>query len=618
MPPRSPHARTRETLPTLVVLLACLAGTTRAALAAPVASVTVEVRDSAGQPLAARFRIWPDGVPPLPAPPDPATLANLYYAGYGYLDGSTTVAVPLGHATLDVGHGFEFEPAHLDFFVTRDTTIAVALLRRFELGSEGWYSGDLHVHTHHPPLQYDVTPDKARMVAHAEDLGITYLLDQDYQFTGAPSALSDADHLLVYSFEHRNQTYGHVDLLGLTQPVDDVCCLTPEPAWPMLTDLRDEVHAQGALMVLAHPRSTADYLEQCCWPGAGLGRELPVLAALGGLDGLDVVSFSNVPHVDFTDWYDLLSLGFRITPTAGTDAVINWTNQPPAGGWRMYAGLGRGAPLTQRGWLDAIRAGRTFVTGFPLLPEFEVNGTGMGGTIETLEDSLTLTASWRSACAIGLTRVELVADGAVLFARPFASWPPRMEYDTTVTVRVPTPAWVALRALPVDSHPMGVARPGWAHTNAIRFTRGGVPRRHPELAARWLDELDQLEALVVARGAWDAPWEQDSVLARIGRARLVYQALAQPVATTPVSLVPAPVSAAPNPSHGSVALAGFAGPVEVFDLGGRRIAREGDGVWREGASLVWDGRDRGRPARPGLYWARSRDGRQSVRLVRLR
>lgn len=588
------------------------------ALAAPFHSLTLDVRDALGSPVAARFRVVPASGPVLPQPPHPATLANLYYAVYGYLDGTVTLDVPEGLTKVDVGHGFEFEPAHLEFTCRADTVVQVVLVRRFDLASEGWYSGDLHVHAHHPPLQYAVTPDQVRMVARAEDLGITWLLDQSLAFDGVPGPWTDGERVIAPSFEHRNQTYGHVDLLGLTQPVDDECCLTPGPAYPMLTDLAAEVRAQGGLMVLAHPNSTSNYQLQCCWPGAGLGRELPVLAALGALDGLDVVSFSNAPHVDFTDWYDLLSLGLAVTPTAGTDAVLNWTNQPPAGGWRMYAALGRGTPLTIPGWIAAVRAGRTFVTGFPLLPDFTVNGVPTGGTLEAPGDSLTLTASWQAQCAIGLTRVELVADGDVIFSRPFPSYPPRMEYDTTLTLRVPTPAWVALRALPVDSHPMGVARPGWAHTNAVRLTRGGVPRHHPDRAARWLAEIDQLEALVVARGAWTAAWQQDTVLARIARARAVYEALSQPVAVSVTARGGTVAFAMPNPSRGAVTLTGFTAAVEIVDLAGRRIAREGDGIRVQGGSRVWDGLDRGRPARPGLYWARSRDGAQHVKLVRVR
>jgi hypothetical protein len=87
-------------------------------------------------------------------------------------------------------------------------------------------------------------------------------------------------------------------------------------------------------------------------------------------------------------------------------------------------------------------------------------------------------------------------------------------------------------------------------------------------------------------------------------------------APTPVVLEPVRPRGVPNPSEGPVRLLGLVGPIEIFDVAGRRVARDGAGIMRLGNDLFWDGTAQGRPAPPGLYWARERGARTSIRLIR--
>ena len=147
----------------------------------------------------------------------------------------------------------------------------------------------------------------------------------------------------------------------------------------MLVDLAAQVHEQdGARVVLSHPHTTDDYDQLSAWPGAGLARELPVLEALGGLDAVDVASYSNDPDLDTEDWFALLSAGSAIPPSAGTDAALSWYNSAPPGGWRVYAQESDGS-LDHDGWFDALAAGRSFVTSFPLIPGFTRRRQRPGG-----------------------------------------------------------------------------------------------------------------------------------------------------------------------------------------------------------------------------------------------
>jgi hypothetical protein len=299
---------------------------------------------------------------------------------------------------------------------------------------------------------------------------------------------------------------------------------------------------------------------------------------------------------------------------AGTDGVLNWTNQPPAGGWRVYAQVEPAAPLTYSGWLEAVRAGRTFVTSYPLIPTFTVNGVGPGASLEVEEDTVRVRVGFDVRCGVSVRRIALIADGVEIWSRPFTQWPPIEQKDSTLTLVLPTPAWMALRVEGPVGHPHSAIQPPVAHTNAVRFTRWGTPRRHPEKAQRWIEMLDRLVVVLNARGGWESAAQQDSVFARISAARAAFVALSQPVAGVTGPSRPALRPRVwPNPAFGAVHFEGFGGDVDVFDATGRRVARV-----RAGARLVWDGRDGARAARPGLYLARSTDGSRTARFFVVR
>jgi hypothetical protein len=493
--------------------------------------LTLEVVDASGRQIAARAQVIGADGHACPRGPDSGLLSHSNLGGYFYVDGHATLDVPAGVTRVTISRGFEYSPVSLTVTLQADSTLRVTLERFATLPARGWYGGDLHSHARHQPLEYEPTPLQVKTVAEAEGLSVLHLLDDEWQFTGAPHAVSDSATVLYCSYEYRNQTCGHVGLPGLHSPVGVGCCLNPAPPYPMILDLTALVHAQGGgLTVLAHPHSTDDYDLLGFWPGAGLGRELPVLAALGGLDALDVASYSNHPDLDTAEWYDLLSAGLTAPPSAGTDAVLDWYAEPPPGGWRVYAREAGGAALDYDAWLAAFAAGRSFVTNFPLIPEFTVGGRGMGDSLEVAGDSLIAPVHIEASCAIGLRSVTLVADGLEVWSRSFASLPATYGLDTTFELRVRRPGWVLLRVNGPSSPPALASSQAVAYTNAVRILHDGVSDRLPAAMGRWLDSVGRFEDLVTTRCDWPVSWQRDTVLARIERARRYY---AQPFQTPP-------------------------------------------------------------------------------------
>ncbi|MFB3909646.1 MAG: CehA/McbA family metallohydrolase [Candidatus Eisenbacteria bacterium] len=523
-PAASPLAR-RAALACLL-LLASLACLTPVAKAQQQYRLGLEIRDDQGEVSPARVRIYGADQHCHPESLDADRMTHAGQAGYYfYANGSAWVNVPGGPTRITVGRGFEYKAVDTFLYVNRDTTLQVTLSRWVDLGAEGWFSSDLHAHTQHPPVDYEIDPAVAKWVTRAEGISILHSLDNSYQFTGAPHPLSDTETILYYTVEYRNQSYGHVPIPGLRQYIFPDCCLPPEPAYPMILDIRNQVvPGLAPMIVLTHPHSTDDYFYDEGWPGAGLGRELPVLAALGGLDALDVVSYGNNPFEDWKDWYDVLSCGIFCPPSAGTDARPQSYTMPPIGGWRVYSRVPPGTGLDYNAWIEAYKAGRSFVTNYPLIPEFTIDGIAPGDSaIRVDAESFQPTVRVRALCPIGLTRIILQADGQPVWTGNVASLPVRTVVDTTFTVELPTPGWMNVVVFGRAGNPHAALGTPQAQTSAVMIHKNGVPKMSTAAAGRFLDDLTNLRTFVIDRGGWHAMWERDTVLARISRSERFYR-----------------------------------------------------------------------------------------------
>lgn len=487
--------------------------------------LTLEVTDTTGTPIETRVRICASDGKVYPPPPNSIYPRYEGAGGFCYSFGTITVDIPAGSTHVTVGRGIEWNPYENSFLVESDTTFTIELDRFIDLRDEGWYGGELHAHSHHAPINYHTSPGTAMLLARAEGLSIVHLLDQWYEFTGEPHTVSDDETIIYYGWEDRNQAYGHVSFPGLRASTGGGCCLSPEPAYPMLTDLhRQFVPDSARMMVLAHPHSTDDYFYDEDWPGAGLGRELPILAALGGLDALEVASYSNDPVEAYQDWYDVLSAGLPCPLAAGTDGSYCNMTSPPVGGWRTYSYLGPAAPLDYDVWVDSLAAGRTFITNYPLIPEFDVDGFLPGDVIDVEGETFEAAIHLRTLCALGLQRLMIIAEGEEVWSADLGrDGPSPTEIDTSFAISISTPGWIAAKVEGIPGHPHAAIGDPVAHTNVIRITRGGEPTRRTAPSARLISSLDMLEIFVGYRNEWYEPWHADTVFNRIDRARDFYR-----------------------------------------------------------------------------------------------
>ena len=169
-------------------------------------------------------------------------------AGQGWL--------PRGDVVVDVARGFEYEPLRQTVRIEpgqRDLTLRIR--RVADMASEGWWSGDSHVH-------FLSTPG-AQLEQRGEDLRVVNLLQTQWgalftnteDFSGRPSVVDGGGYVTYVGQENRQHALGHMVLWGLKEPVMPWCSDGPDEAElggaldVTLSDWADRTHAQGGTVV---------------------------------------------------------------------------------------------------------------------------------------------------------------------------------------------------------------------------------------------------------------------------------------------------------------------------------------------------------------------------------
>jgi len=447
--------------------------------------------------------------------------------GYFHTRGRAAVTAPAGAVVVQAWRGPEYAAVRQELSLAAGETKALRLaLRRLDdLPARGWWGGDLHVHMNYGG-HYRNTPERLAFQGRAEGLHLieNLVVNKEQRipdiaaFRTTPDPVSTPRFLLVHGQEFHTGFWGHTALLGLRDHY-----LLPDYSGqantasaslvPTNAEVADLAHAQGALMGYVHPFDTAPDPDNANEP---LSYALPVDAALGKLDYLEVMGFSD--HLITSEvWYRLLNCGFRIPAGAGTDAFPNFASlRGPAGLLRTY--VKAGPRLEHRAFLDGLRRGRTFVTNAPLLT-FEVEGREPGGEI-ALAAGRALQARVRLRSAVPVEHLQVMANGKVVAEVPLTG--DRTRAEASLTLPAESSGWYVLRAwserprLPVlDLYP-------FASTSPIYVRIGDQPVRSPADAAWFVRWVDRVIAAAGAHDGWNTPAEREATLAQLARAREEY------------------------------------------------------------------------------------------------
>ncbi len=373
---------------------------------------------------------------------------------YAYIDGTCQGWLPRGEVIADVARGFEYEPLRQVVRIEpgqRELTLRIA--RMADMAGEGWWSGDSHVHFLSAP--------GAQLEQQGEDLRVVNLLQAQWgalftnteDFRGRPAITGDGGYVTYVGQENRQHMLGHAILWGLTEPVMPWSSDGPDEAElggaldATLSDWADRTHAQGGTVVLAHfPQPNS---------------EPAVLVATGRADAVEILSQTGDR---LTEYYRYLNSGYRLPLVGGTDKM---SGAVPVGLYRTYARLDE--EFSYQAWCRAVRAGRTFLSGGPLLT-LSVDGREPGDTVElTGPGTVTVHAAVRSI--FPLRSLEIVRNGEVV-ARADAGGGRQVQLSEEL--RVDQNAWIACRAFGTDYHLDEWGRRVFAHTSPVYLACGGA------------------------------------------------------------------------------------------------------------------------------------------------
>jgi hypothetical protein len=437
------------------------------------------------------------------------------------------LSVPAGTYTVEISRGLEYRLERRLVTVQPNTAtpVRVALRRIDNLAARGWYNGDLHVHMNYGG-HYRNTPERLRAQARAEGVDLVENLIVNKEGRIPDIAYFGTDRgpqqrpLILHDEEYHTSYWGHSGLLGLTSHVvlPGYAAYTNTAAAslvPMNVDVFSMARAQGAVVGYVHP---FDVFPDPSDRTRNLTHEIPVSAALGGIDYYESVGFNEDAMATQRVWYALLNNGFRIAAGGGTDAMMNYASlRGPLGVNRVY--VQTQGPLTQRSFLAGLKAGRTFATNSALL-ELSVNGQGIGSEIRLPNGRHALRVRARMRSVIPMQHVEIVRNGEVVATIPLAA--DSMSASADVTIDVDKSSWILLRAWSRGArHPIFDFAP-MATTSPIYVTIGGAPVRSRTDAEYFISWIDRLIESAERYHEYNTPVERERVIARLHEARAEY------------------------------------------------------------------------------------------------
>ncbi|MGH9311229.1 MAG: CehA/McbA family metallohydrolase, partial [Vicinamibacterales bacterium] len=484
--------------------------------AAPAHPVRLGVKDEHGKPATAAFLIRDDADRIYPNI-SKRLAPDFYFQPQVYRADGATIGLPAGSFDVAVSRGPEYLTETRRVSVGGPMELIFRLARWIDPTLDGWYPGDHHIHSagcsHYDNPTEGVRPEEiwpqidgeALSVASVLTWGPSYYFQKQF-FSGADHPLSTPSRLMHYDLEisgFPSSHAGHLVLLGLEdQDYPGTTRLEDWPTWTM--PILRWAKAQGAVVGYAHSGwglevKSAD-LPNYEMPGFdGIGAN-EFIVTVTHPDTVDFISAGDTPYVwELNIWYHTLNAGFRTRISGETDFPCITDDR--VGLARSYCKVD--GPLTYRKWIDAVQAGRSYVSdGRSHLMDFTVGGVAAGtadseirlkgaGTVKvTVRAAANLDVHPNEAirqrrydekpywdlerARIGTTRevpVEIVVNG-----RPIAV--KNLLADGTIRtlefeVPVERSSWIAARILPSS------------HTNPVFALVDGKPLRASRQSAEW-------------------------------------------------------------------------------------------------------------------------------------
>jgi hypothetical protein len=415
----------------------------------PLHTVHVRVNDAAtGKPTPVRIRftdrngryLAPFGRDPNPSVDD-VEGGNLWLdekEPFTYIDGTCEIRLPADSFVVEVTKGPEYKPLREEITLGRGKiALRLQIERWINHRESGWYSADIEAVS---PL-----PHASLLETAGEDLALVNLLAHQYivgnrtafpnllAFSGQKPAFEIPGHMVVVATRNSHPHLGSLNLLYCHRVVYPLAFGGGDNLdnWT-LADWCDQCHRKGGLVV---------WRQRERWPSPSHGLDLGEALAdllLGRVDALKPLVGKQFFHLDL--YLALLRSGFRTTIVAGSGKV---DLRKALGSPRTFAHLPSGTEFSYGSWIEAVRAGRTFVTFGPLLA-FTVDSCDPGATVNRgLSKTIPVFAEARSWSPFD--RLEVVANDFVVASTIGAGQGAPVTIDTDIAL--PQSGWILARCI---------------------------------------------------------------------------------------------------------------------------------------------------------------------------
>ncbi len=455
---------------------------------------------------------------------------------YFYTSGHESMTLPVSKFSVEATAGYD-RPVNrkLDWVFESGPNVLMRLgfNPKIKLGDDSgsWVSSDLHVHMNYGGTYKNDFSDLAR-IGKAEGLSIINELavNKEQRFPDASflhfgSEFEQSDVAILQGQEFHTSYWGHRGVLRLKDHL-----LLPGYAgypntaaaslYPMNADVYDMAHAQGALVGAVHPFDEVP--DPFAVPGQKITDELPVDVALGKLDYMEIVGFSDHKSTAAV-WYKLLNLGFKLPAGGGTDATADYAApiRGQVGFDRVYVWTPEW-PVSIETWMDELKQGRTFATNGPLV-EFKLGGEMVGSELkfDAAQAGIPFMAKLRSI--VPVDHLEVVCNGKV--ARELKLQGARDTADFAGTIPLNESGWCVLRAWSDKAEYPVMDNYAYATTSPVYAMIGGkrpYSREDAEYFEAWIDRTIEVTEKYPD---WNSAAEKELVMKRLREARAVYEGM---------------------------------------------------------------------------------------------
>jgi hypothetical protein len=442
-------------------------------------------------------------------------VTNLLARGQGLKDKSaiqdwhvisspTEVLLPRQPLRLEAFSGLETELKVVSVDLTGQAQKSLTIpLRSFsQIAKQSWYGGNTHLHLSH--LDKDQAERYLREIPLADDLDVLFIsyleraiADRDYITNHYPigdlkefwstGVLVNNGEEHRHNFGDQGEGFGHVMLLNIKKAIQPVS-IGPgishrgTDGKPLQAGI-DEAHRQGGTAIWCHNN----------W-----GREDVPNFVSGKLDAQNI--FDGGSHGSYEDsFYHYLNAGIRVPFSTGTD----WFMYDLA---RVYTKVE--GSLGIKSWLDALTAGRSFISNGPLL-RLNVEGEDIGGIIN-LPSGREVSVKAEAFGRLGFEKLQLIKNGKVVLDSEPSLKQGYFTASLNRSVRIDEPSWLALRVSAQASNEFG--RQLFAHTSPVYVNVGGKAIRQTEEVAYLIRQMEDARQEIAAKALFASPKEREAVL----------------------------------------------------------------------------------------------------------